>query len=82
MGEEVVDAFRDAGHDRPTLDRWFVREPNRRPHFDLWQANRDQLEASGLPPDAIHVSRLCTRTLGRARRRLSCTNRRCRLPLR
>ncbi len=62
MGEEVVDAFRDAGHDRSTLDRWFVREPNRRPHFDLWQANRDQLEASGLPPDAIHVSRLCTRT--------------------
>ena len=42
----------------PTLDRWFVREPSRRPHFDLWQANRDQLEAARrLPPDAIHVSR-------------------------
>lgn len=62
MGEEVVEAFRHAGHDDATLDRWFVREPGRRPHFDLWRANREQLEAAGVPGNAIHVSGLCTRT--------------------
>ncbi|MEX2661609.1 MAG: peptidoglycan editing factor PgeF, partial [Vicinamibacterales bacterium] len=62
MGEEVVEAFRAAGHDAATLDRWFVRTPGKRPHFDLWRANGEQLEASGVPPSAIHVAGLCTRT--------------------
>lgn len=62
MGGEVVEAFRSAGHNQATVDRWFVREPGKRPHFDLWRANRDQLETSGVPADAIHVAALCTRT--------------------
>ena len=62
MGEEVVAAFRAAGHDDAALERWFVREPGRRPHFDLWRANREQLEEAGVPPGAIHVAGLCTRT--------------------
>lgn len=62
MGEEVVDAFRAAGHEAATLERWFIREPGRRPHFDLWTANREQLERAGVPPHAIHVAGLCTRT--------------------
>jgi YfiH family protein len=62
MGEEVVEAFRGAGHDDAALDAWFMRSPGRRPHFDLWRANRDQLEAAGVRPDAIHFSGLCTRT--------------------
>lgn len=62
MGEEVVDAFRGAGHDDTTLDRWFRRAPGRRPHFDLWRANREQLEAAGVPAAAIHAAGLCTRT--------------------
>lgn len=62
MGEEVVEAFGDAGHDRPMIDRWFVREAGRKPHFDLWRANRDQLEAAGVSPSAIHGAGLCTRT--------------------
>ena len=62
MGDEVVDAFREAGHDSATLSRWFTRDPGRRPHFDLWGANRDQLAQAGIPPAAIHVSGLCTRT--------------------
>ena len=62
MGDEVVDDFRDAGHDSATLSRWFRRDPHRRPHFDLWGANRDQLEHAGVPPAAIYVSGLCTRT--------------------
>lgn len=62
MGEEVVEAFRDAGHPPDVLDRWFVREPGRRPHFDLWRANIDQLAAAGVSRSSIHVSGLCTRT--------------------
>ena len=63
MGEEVVDSFRQAGHDPASLDRWFVRRPGRRPHLDLWRSNLDQLTAAGVPTEAIHVSGLCTRTL-------------------
>ena len=62
MGEEVVDAFRSAGHQDSTVERWFTRSPGGRPHFDLWRANREQLEGAGIPPDAIHVAGLCTRT--------------------
>jgi len=62
MGEEVVAAFRDAGHDEAFIERWFTREPGRRPHFDLWKANSDQLQAAGVPAASIHISGLCTRT--------------------
>ncbi len=62
MGEEVVAAFRQAGHDAAAIERWFQREPGRRPHFDLWRANREQLEQAGVPSTAIHISALCTRT--------------------
>src|SRR5437867_2859232 len=34
-------------------------------HVDLWRANRDQLEAAGVPSDAIHVAALCTKTHAR-----------------
>ena len=62
MGEEVFDAFRSAGHDDAALARWFVREPGRKAHFDLWRANRDQLEGAGIPPAQIFSAGLCTRT--------------------
>jgi polyphenol oxidase len=62
MGEEVVEAFRSAGHRPDSLARWFVRQPGRKPHFDLWRANREQLESAGVPGAAIHVAGLCTRT--------------------
>jgi polyphenol oxidase len=62
MGEEVVAGFRDAGHTDEMIDRWFGREPGRRPHFDLWKANSDQLRAAGVPMESIHISGLCTRT--------------------
>lgn len=62
MGEEVVDAFRAAGHPADDLERWFERAPGRKPHFDLWQANRDQLARSGLPEAQIFSADLCTRT--------------------
>ena len=62
MGGEVVEAFRAAGHHPADVARWFSAAAGERPHFDLWGANRDQLEACGVPPDAIFVSGLCTRT--------------------
>jgi polyphenol oxidase len=62
MGEEVVEAFRSAGHDQRTVERWFVREPGRKPHFDLWRANREQLERAGVLPESIYVAGLCTRS--------------------
>jgi YfiH family protein len=62
MGEEVVEAFRAEGHGQASMAAWFELSPGRRPHFDLWRANRDQLVSAGVRPDAIHLSRLCTRS--------------------
>lgn len=62
VGDEVVQAFRDAGHDETAIARWFSTGPSGRAHLDLWRANADQLESAGVPPDQIHVARLCTKT--------------------
>jgi YfiH family protein len=57
VGPELRDAFLEAGHQRDEVDRWF--QPSGR--LDLWAANRDQLVRAGIPADAVHVARLCTR---------------------
>ena len=62
MGEEVLEAFRAAGHREPDIAQWFVRSPGIKPHFDLWQANRDQLLEAGIPERQIHTAGICTRT--------------------
>ena len=62
MGPEVVDMFRAAGHDDSRIARWFQIGPSGRPYFDLWRANREQLEAAGLRPDRIFTSGLCSRS--------------------
>ena len=62
MGEEVVEAFRAAGHPDRDLERWFQRAPGQKPHFDLWLSNRDQLERAGVPASQIFGADLCTRT--------------------
>ena len=62
VGDEVVTAFRDAGHDESGIDRWFSIGPGGRFHLHLARANRDQLEAAGLAPEHIHVAGLCTRS--------------------
>jgi hypothetical protein len=62
VGEDVVDAFRRAGHDEAALSRWFSIGPRGRPHLDLWRANADQLAAAGVPRERIHVAELCTKT--------------------
>jgi YfiH family protein len=62
VGIEVVEAFRAAGHDSTSMERWFAPGPRGRPHLDLWQANRDQLQRAGLTPGNIFAAELCTRT--------------------
>jgi YfiH family protein len=59
VGESVVEAFENAGHDKHDLDRWFLRS-FAKPHLDLWRANGDQLLAAGLNADHIHICRLST----------------------
>jgi YfiH family protein len=59
VGESLVEAFQAAGHPAPDIDRWFDRS-QRKPHLDLWAANRDQLIAAGVPADRIWTSGLST----------------------
>jgi YfiH family protein len=59
VGESLVDAFLDAGHQRADVDRWFIRSGGK-PHLDLWSANRDQLIDAGLCSTQIHVCGLST----------------------
>jgi YfiH family protein len=62
VGEEVLDAFRRAGHDPLAISRWFSPGPRGRPHLDLWHANIDQLAGAGVLRSNIHVAELCTKT--------------------
>ncbi|MCA1560435.1 MAG: polyphenol oxidase family protein [Acidobacteria bacterium] len=62
VGDEVPQAFLDHGHSAADIERWFRRLPGRRPHFDLWRANRDQLEAAGVLGANIYSADLCTKT--------------------
>jgi polyphenol oxidase len=60
VGDEVVEAFRQAGHPAASLERWFTDNGSSgRPHVDLWTATSDQLVAAGVPFDRVHVARLC-----------------------
>lgn len=54
VGEEVVAAF-------PEHADTLTPGPRGKPHVDLWEINRRQLEAAGVAEDAIEVSRICTR---------------------
>ena len=62
VGPEVVDAFRNAGHEAAAIDRWFAPGAGGRPYLNLWRANEDQLESAGVHPDRIFTAGLCTRS--------------------
>jgi hypothetical protein len=62
VGPEVVEAFRAGGADAASIDTWFRPGAGDRSFLDLERANRDQLEHSGLHPDHIYVSGICTKT--------------------
>jgi YfiH family protein len=44
----------------PDAEGWFSVDGDARWKLDLWAANRAALVKAGVPPDAIHVARLCT----------------------
>lgn len=44
----------------PDAVAWFAEDGHEHWKLDLWQANRDQLEESGVPASAIHSCNLCT----------------------
>ena len=62
VGPEVVQTFREAGHDPDSLAQWFTPGRGDRFHLDLPLANRDQLIVAGVPAPQIHVSGLCTKS--------------------
>jgi YfiH family protein len=59
VGESLVDAFQQAGHDPLDVSRWFTRQPSKL-LLDLWAANRDQLIQAGLRADHIFTCGLST----------------------
>lgn len=44
----------------PAANKWFAADGPGRWKLDLWRANREQLEAAGVPAASIHVAGLCT----------------------
>ena len=54
VGEEVVAQI-------PGSEGVVIAGPNGRPHVDLWELNRRQLVAAGLPEDHVEVAGVCTR---------------------
>ena len=55
VGEEVYDAFREAGFDMCRIARKEAKW-----HIDLWEANRGQLLDEGVKTENIEVSGICT----------------------
>ena len=62
VGPDVVEAFRAGGAGAASLSAWFSSGTGDRSFLDLERANRDQLEAAGVNPNAIFASGLCTKT--------------------
>ena len=64
VGQEVVDAFREAGFPMEQIHSWRGEPlPNQMQtghHLDLWRANEWLLEHAGVPADHIQTSRICT----------------------
>lgn len=56
VGEEVADVFRAEGDEEVV----YYFDGDRKPHIDLWQANRKQLLRQGVREERIEVSGECT----------------------
>jgi polyphenol oxidase len=57
VGGEVIDEIDRAFGSANTL---MIRKPNHKAQLDLWQANKIQLTAFGVPESQIEISDLCT----------------------
>lgn len=58
VGEEVYETFDKQGFDMSRI-AWWNRETGKH-HLDLWEANRMQLTAFGIPESQIELSGICT----------------------
>ena len=59
MQYEVRRDVYDAAAGLPDRDRFFKTRDGRL-HFDLWEANRSQLEQAGIPSAGIEIAGICT----------------------
>lgn len=55
VGEEVAAEF------EALVPSSVIRQPDQKPHVDLWEANRRLLASAGVPPTAIDAAPPCTR---------------------
>jgi YfiH family protein len=62
VGDELLDAFRQAGASDDNLARWFSRTSTGSLRLDLWTVNHDQLVDAGVLADHVYIARLCTQT--------------------
>lgn len=62
VGDELPDAFREAGASEEQVAAWFSRDGDERWRLDLWTANVDQLVDAGVRRDQVYLSGLCTQT--------------------
>lgn len=58
VGEEVYEAFQKKGFDMSRISFW--NETTGKHHIDLWEANRIQLLAFGVPESQIELAGICT----------------------
>lgn len=57
VGSEVVDAVSSSFPNSANL----LISHNSKYHFDLWEANKEQLEETGIPIQNIEVAKICTK---------------------
>ena len=61
IGDEVYDAFRNAGFSMPSIAHRYPAAGNTQKwHIDLWKANQACLESAGILPQNIFISGICT----------------------
>lgn len=60
VGEEVVEAFRNAGFDMERIHH--INPQTQKSHLDLWEANVGLLVKVGVRRENVHVSGICTYT--------------------
>lgn len=60
VGIEVYDTFEQGGFNMPRISSW--KPEKQKYHIDLWEANRIQLHAFGIPDTQIECAGVCTYT--------------------
>lgn len=58
VGEEVYNTFKEEGFNMSRISLW--KEEKQKYHIDLWEANREQIHAFGVPESQIACAGICT----------------------